>query len=105
MSDYIIRHNLADEMLSGIQPESILSRTLHHDQQIKVIAFGFAAGQALSEHTSARPAVLIVLAGQASLSLGDDHFEVGPGTWVHMPPNLPHSVTAHTDLVLLLELM
>jgi quercetin dioxygenase-like cupin family protein len=28
-----------------------------------------------------------------------------PGTWVHMPPNMPHSITAKTPVVMLLLLL
>lgn len=105
MTNHVLKQNLAAEMLAGIQPESIISRTLHHDEHIKAIAFGFAAGQALSEHTSARPAMILFLAGSATLTVGGDSCEVEPGTWLYMKPDLPHSITALTNLVMLLEMI
>ena len=44
--------------LSEIAPDSIISRTFYADEHVKVILFGFAAGQELSEHTASKPAML-----------------------------------------------
>ena len=91
--------------LSEIAPDSIISRTFYADEHVKVILFGFAAGQELSEHTASKPAMLHFLQGEARLTLGDQQMKAGPGTWVHMQPNLPHSVFAETPVVMLLYLV
>lgn len=88
-----------------IPADSIISRTLFSSDEVKVVLFGFAAGQELSEHTAAKPAVIHFLKGEAHLALGDDNMEAGPGTWVHMPAHLPHSVEAVTEVVMLLLLL
>ncbi len=88
--------------LTTIPPESIVSRTLYNDPVVKVILFGFAAGQELSEHTSARRAMLQFLTGRAQVVLGDETFEAQAGTFVYMQPHLTHSVTAHEDTHMLL---
>src|SRR5512134_3688404 len=84
--------------LPEIPPDSILSRTLLAEGGVKVIVFGFAPGQELSEHTSAYPAVLHLLAGRATLTLGGETFEAESGAWAHMAARLPHSVLAHTPV-------
>lgn len=91
--------------LPEIPPDSIVSRTFYADDRLKAILFGFAAGQELSEHTSARPAVLHILQGQARLTLGGEAFVVGPGAWAHMALHVPHSVYAETAVVMLLYLL
>jgi quercetin dioxygenase-like cupin family protein len=91
--------------LPDIPPDSIVSRTFYSDQSLKAILFGFAAGQELSEHTAARPAILHFLQGEARLTLGDHETTAGPGTWVHMPPHLSHSICAETTVVMLLYLV
>jgi quercetin dioxygenase-like cupin family protein len=93
------------ESLPEIPPDSIVSRTLHADDHVKTVLFGFAAGQELSEHTASQPAVLYFVRGEADLILGDDAQVAQPGTWVHMPPRLPHSVRAKTEVVMLLLLL
>ena len=90
--------------IPDIPPDSIISRTFYQDQQIKAILFGFAAGQELSEHTASQPAILHILRGEADLTLGDDSMEAQAGTWVHMPPRLPHSLYAKTPVLMLLLL-
>ena len=93
------------QQLPEIPPDSIVSRTVFGDKEFKAILFGFAAGQELSEHTASRPAVLHFVQGEAQLTLGGESMHAGPGTWVHMRPNLPHSITAQTPLVMLLYLL
>ena len=88
-----------------IPSDGILSRTVYNDYQVKVVVFAFGAGQELSEHTASMPAVIQIVRGNAHLTLGGDSIDAGPGTWVHMPPQLSHSVRAHTPLVMLLLLL
>jgi quercetin dioxygenase-like cupin family protein len=85
-----------------IAEDSILSRTVYSDSQMKAILFTFAAGQELSEHTSAQTAVLHFLQGEADVTLGDDSMAAQAGTWIHMAPRLPHSIVAKTPVVMLL---
>jgi quercetin dioxygenase-like cupin family protein len=96
--------DLAGE-IPPIAPDSIVSRTLHSDGQLKVILFGFAPGQELSEHTAAVPAILHFLAGRAKLTVGGDALEAAAGAWLHMPARLPHSVLAETTVHMLLILL
>jgi quercetin dioxygenase-like cupin family protein len=91
--------------LPAITPDSIVSRTLYGDEQVKAVLFGFAAGQELSEHTASMPALLHILSGEARLTLGGDVLEVGAGAWARMPAQLPHSVLARTPVVMLLLLL
>lgn len=91
--------------IPDLQPDSIISRTFYTDDQFKAILFGFAQGQELSEHTASVPAILHFLEGEAQLTLGKDPFEAKPGTWVHMPANLPHSVYAKTPTKMLLIML
>jgi quercetin dioxygenase-like cupin family protein len=88
-----------------IPADGILSRTLYNDERVKAVLFAFAAGQELSEHTASMPAVLQIVQGNARLILGGDSIEAGPGTWVHMPAQLPHSVQAKTPATMLLLLL
>jgi quercetin dioxygenase-like cupin family protein len=99
--NYTYLADLAAE-LASIPPDSIVSRTLYSDPALKVILFGFAAGQELSEHTSARRAMLHFLDGAARLRLGEDEFTAQAGAFVIMPPHLPHSITAQEETRMLL---
>ena len=91
--------------LPELSPYSIISRTLYEDEHHKAILFGFAVGQELSEHTASQTALLYFIKGEAQLRLGEDDRRALPGTWVRMPPRLPHSIKAETELVMMLILM
>ena len=88
-----------------IPANGILSRTVYSDAAINVVLFGFDAGQELSEHTAARPALLQILSGEARLTLGGETVEARAGSWAHMPAGLPHSVQALTPVVMQLTLL
>ena len=96
--------NLSD-IMADIPPESIVSRTIYKDIQVNVSLFGFAAGQALSEHTAAQPAIIHILKGEGTLTLGEDVKPVQAGSWVRMSPHLKHSLVATTPLTMLLILL
>lgn len=101
---YFYLDNIMDQ-LTDIPPDSILSRTYYQDEHLKAILFGFAAGQELSEHTASRPAILHFLAGEGSVSLGEDNYEIKPGAWIYMQPELPHSIKAKTNLIMILIML
>lgn len=92
-------------LIKDIPADSIVSRTFYQNDRIKAILFGFAEGQVLSEHTSARPAILHFVKGEAKLTLGGTEQEGHPDTWVYMEPNLSHSILAESDLLMLLIMM
>ena len=105
MADSVKYLESLPDLIPGAVEDSIVSRMIHEAGDFKAVLFRFAAGQELSEHTAARPAVLIILEGQAALTLGKESYAASAGTYVHMPANLPHSVQARTDLLMLLELL
>ncbi len=94
-----------NDLLPEIPADTIVSRSIYQDGQLKAILFGFAPGQELSEHTAARPAILHFLKGEAELTLGKDVSAAGPGTWAHMEAHLPHSIVARTEVVMLLLML
>ncbi len=103
-TSYAWFENLSD-MMADIPPESIVSRTIYKDAQVNVSLFGFSPGQALSEHTAAQPAIIHILKGEGTLTLGEEVKPVGTGSWVRMPPHLKHSLVATTPLTMLLILL
>ena len=92
-------------LVGDVPPDAIVSRQVVNDAAVKVTLFGFAAGQELSEHTASKPALLQVLTGEGTFGFSNQVVDVGPGSFAHLPPHLPHAVTARTPLVLLLTLI
>jgi len=85
--------------------KDILSRTLFNDERLKAVLFRFAQGEELSEHTASMAAVLNFLQGEATVTVGDDKYQAKPGTCVHLPTCLRHSIQAKTPVVMLLLLV
>ncbi len=97
-------------MIASITPDSIVSRTVYQGPTLRIIVFGFAAGQELSEHTSSKEAVLHFLRGEATVTLGKlaeggETTSAAAGTVIRMRPGLAHSVYADTDTLMLLSMM
>ncbi|MFC2177074.1 cupin domain-containing protein [Actinomycetota bacterium] len=89
----------------AIPKEGTLSRVLYKDDQVRLVVFAFDAGQELTDHTAAMAAIVELITGRLQLGLGDDTVEMIPGSWVHMPANLHHSVLAIEPTVMLLTML
>ncbi len=85
--------------------DGILSRTILDNPSVRFVLFYFAAGQELSEHTAAFPAVIHVLAGEARLELGGDVKAAHPGSIAYMTVGLRHAIFAQTPVIMLLQLI
>lgn len=88
-----------------IPARGILSQTVSDADGVSLILFAFAAGEELAEHTSARPAIVHVLAGEADCAVGEDRFPGQAGTWFRMAAGTPHAIRARTGLVMALYLL
>jgi len=75
-------------------PDGIASRVLTKAAGGNVTAFTFDAGQGLTEHTSPFDALVLVLEGALTLTIGGVPLRADPGTIVRMPGNVPHAVDA-----------
>jgi quercetin dioxygenase-like cupin family protein len=105
MSTESVYFQRLENLIDSFPPDSILSRTIYQDEQIKTILFGFQPGQELSEHTAAVPALLHFIKGEAKLVIADDTKPAHAGTWVRIPPQVPHSIQAHEETLMLLYLL
>jgi quercetin dioxygenase-like cupin family protein len=82
----------------------IVSRTLLRTENSRVVLFGFAEGQELTEHTSTQHAMIQILSGECEFSLGDKPHALKAGDFLYMPPNLRHAVKATKQFSMLLTL-
>ena len=94
--------SLAEE--TKFAPNGIVSRTLLRTDTTRVVLFGFAEGQELTEHTSTQQAVIQILSGECEFSLGGQPRLVKAGDLLYMPPNLRHAVKATKSFSMLLTL-
>ena len=88
-----------------IPARGIHSQTISNADGVELVLFAFAAGEQLSEHTSARPAIIHVLAGEGDVTVDGVTHAAGAGTWVRMAARAPHAIVARTGLVMALYLL
>jgi quercetin dioxygenase-like cupin family protein len=82
----------------------IVSRTVFRSPLCRVVLFGFAAGQELSEHTSTQHALVHILSGECEFTLAGKPHSLKAGDLLYMPPNLPHAACATQPFSMLLTL-
>ena len=99
-SDKVI--SLAQE--TQFAPNGIVSRTLLRTPILRVVLFGFAEGQELTEHTSTQQALVQILSGECEFSLAGKPHNLKAGDFLHMQPNAPHAVKATKQFSMLLTL-
>lgn len=85
-------------------PNGIVSRTLLRVPNGRVVLFGFAEGQELTEHTSTQHALIQILTGECEFVLAGKPHPLRAGDLLYMPPNLPHAVKATKQFSMLLTL-
>ncbi|HYG34970.1 MAG TPA: cupin domain-containing protein [Clostridia bacterium] len=83
----------------------IVSRTLLRAPNGRVVLFGFAEGQELTEHTSTQQAMIQILSGECEFSLSGKLHHLKAGDFLYMPPNAPHAVKATKQFSMLLTLL
>lgn len=88
-----------------VPARGILSQTLSNADDVELVLFAFAAGEQLSEHTSARPAIMHILSGEADMTVGAESIQAATGTWARMPADTKHSLVARTPVVMALYLL
>ncbi len=82
-----------------------VSRTLLQTPELRMVVLTLAEGQELTEHTSARRAVIQVLEGSGDFFYGGRWERFAAGRLLHLPPRHPHAVRAGASgLTLLLTL-
>lgn len=85
-------------------PNGIVSRTVLRTSNARVVLFGFAEGQELTEHTSTQNALIEILSGECEFSLAGKAQLLKSGDLVFMPPNIRHAVKATKQFSMLLTL-
>ena len=74
--------------------QGIASRVLARSGGGNLTLFAFDAGQGFSEHSTPYDALVMVLEGELTLTIGGSPIHALPGTVVRMPANVPHAVDA-----------
>lgn len=85
--------------------QGIASRILTKTPGGNVTLFAFDTGQGLTEHTSPFEALVLVLAGTLTVTIGGAAVRAVPGSIVRMPANVPHALDAAEPVRMLLVML
>lgn len=88
-----------------IQAGAVVSKVVHRGDGLNVTVFGFDAGEELTTHQVSRAALVQVMSGRLRFTVDDEPLDLGPGSWLHMAPEAPHSLVASEPTVMLLTLI
>jgi len=83
----------------------IASRILSKNAGGSLTLFAFDAGQGLAEHTAPFDAIVMVLDGTFTLTIGGKAVTAPAGSVVRMPANVPHAVDAPEPARMLLTML
>lgn len=87
------------------QADSIVSKVLGKTGGGSATLFAFADGQELSEHTAPFDALIYLVEGEATITVGPEKATATTGDLVRLPANVPHSVAAVTAFKMLLIML
>lgn len=102
MFEYTYYDDLSETV--DIPKVGITSRPVYKSDRMRAVIFGFAAGEEMSEHTAAVPAIAQIIEGECTFTLECETKEMKAGAWVVMDAHFSHSIIAHTPLKLMLYL-
>ena len=75
-------------------PGGIVSKQVIKKEHGNVTLFAFDQHEELSEHTSPYDAMILVVEGEARISIGGKSHHLQEGESIIMPANIPHAVFA-----------
>ena len=88
-----------------IPRDGTTSRKLYEDERLRLVIFGFDAGQELTEHTSSAEVIVQVVSGRITLTVEGVEQAMVPASWLVLAPRRPHSLRADEPSVVLLTLV
>lgn len=91
--------------LIAMPAHGVASRTLAKTGGGNVTLFAFDAGEGLSEHRAAFDALVLVLDGALTVTIGGDTRAVDTGTILRLPADVPHALEATTPTRMLLIML
>jgi quercetin dioxygenase-like cupin family protein len=87
------------------QTGAVVSRTLLKSPGGTVTAFAFDAGEGLSEHTAPFDALVLMVEGEAEVSISGSPHHLQAGQLLKLPARQPHAVKAITRFKMFLVMI
>ncbi len=88
--------------LVAYQEGQIVSRTLVQNKAVSITLFAFDTGEEISSHESQGDALVYILDGSASITVGGKVHAVEAGQTIVMPAGVPHALEAASPFKMLL---
>lgn len=102
LNEQYLAHTLDPAALINYQEGAVVSMTLIQQPTGTVTLFAFARGQGLSEHSAPFDAMVVILDGQAEITISGQTHLVTSGEMIIMPANQPHALAAPEQFKMLL---
>jgi quercetin dioxygenase-like cupin family protein len=84
--------------------KGLTSRTLHNDENIKLVLLSFSQEHELKSHTAPMPITIQILEGEALITIDAEPMAANSGTLVMVPALVTHSIIAKTRMAMLLTM-
>ena len=84
---------------------AVVSKTIIKEPTGTITLFAFDKGQGLSPHTAPFDALVQVLEGKATITVGDERAEMKAGEAIILPANITHAVDATESFKMLLTMI
>lgn len=81
------------------------SRILAKTTRGSLTLFAFDAGSGLAEHSAPFEAIVLVIEGHLSVTIGDQTVSAAAGTVVRLPATVPHAIDAQKASRMLLTML
>jgi quercetin dioxygenase-like cupin family protein len=92
------------EQLAKFREKAPAVQVLARSGHVRYILFSFKAGQELKEHTTSSQIAVQAVSGRLRFATQEKESELLPGQIILLEAEVPHSVYAETDCVMLLTM-
>ncbi len=99
----IMKEKIANALT--IQEKSIVSRQIIKKPNGNITLFAFDKDESLTEHTSPYEALVQIVKGKMTITIGRNPFQVEEGEFILLPPNIPHGLVALEKTIMLLTMI
>lgn len=89
----------------NIQDKSIVSRQIIKKPNGNITLFAFDKDESLTEHTSPYEALVQIVKGRMTITIGGNPFQVEEGEIILLPPDIPHGLVALDKTIMLLTMI
>lgn len=87
------------------QSKSIVSKQIIKKPNGNVTLFAFDKDESLTEHTSPYEALVQIVEGRMTITIGGQPYNVEEGEIILLPPNIPHGLVALEKTKMLLTMI